>query len=113
MKRVARVAWMMATVNAAAATLGLSLLGFLLHPATEGMTNTRIEAERWLLLDAARGLPWWLGWVPAMRHEAISTEWYLRHPGLTGQHGVAVGQELQLAQPPKHLNDNLGDSSGI
>lgn len=113
MKRVTRVAWTTATVIAVAASLGVAVLGPLLHPATEDMSNTRIDAERWLLFDAARELPWWLGWMPAMRHEAISREWYLRQPHLNERHAEFVEQELQLAQPPQRLNDNLGDSIGI
>ncbi|MEM7630075.1 MAG: hypothetical protein AAF356_11765 [Planctomycetota bacterium] len=66
------------------AGLGAQVAGGVLtpifRPQTASMTNARLAAESYLLVDAARTLPWWLGWAPALRHEALSEAWARRHP---------------------------------
>ena len=113
MKRVRSIAWTMATAAAAATPLGFVLLRPVLHPTTDGMTDKRIEAERWLLLDAARELPWWLGWAPAMRHDAVSGEWLARHAALDRSEfeceGLAKGTVSVLQYERSPTNSPIAD----
>jgi len=100
-------------LTTAAAALGSGWLRPALHPATKTMTDTRLEAERWLLFDAAREMPWWLGWAPAIRHKAISEEWYSRNRGPRQPGPERGGPRPELAQPPNGLYDKIGDSDRI
>jgi hypothetical protein len=113
MKRITKMACMILSTAAAAAALGSAWLRPALHPATEAMTDTRLEAERWLLFDAARELPWWLGWGPAIRHKAVSEEWYSRSRGPRQRYSERRRPRPEHAQPPKGLHDHAGDSDGI